>query len=278
MPAAKGSQAKGSKEGAAKPAAKPSPVQSSPTKIKGIPKPESAAIPAQGSEPNLAHDQIVQALSRSLERGMQGLGNVPDLLTEILRTGAWRMRTLAKTGECVTFTCFSAFVVTPPPNGLGASVRNLEQLCRDNLPALALLDQAVRNPQGGRRSRQAAVQQTAGSEGEQKTPFKNDNVQDDLRLAKTEGSKGPIVKAATGNSRRAALRRLADQRPDLYQRVLASEMTAHAAAQAAGFRSEVFSVPRNLVGLERALRRRLGEKELTELVRRLSRKTAPPEL
>jgi hypothetical protein len=51
--------------------------------------------------------------------------------------------------------------------------------------------------------------------------------------------------APTGTSTEAALRRLAKDRPDLHTRVLAGEITAHAAMVEAGFRKKAASRKRS---------------------------------
>ena len=85
----------------------------------------------------------------------------------------------------------------------------------------------------------------------------------------------------SGNSTAAALRRLARDRPDLHARVVAGELTASAAARAAGFRSRTLTLPADdLVLLARTLGRHLSAAELDQLVAFLGyaprRATTPP--
>jgi hypothetical protein len=84
----------------------------------------------------------------------------------------------------------------------------------------------------------------------------------------------------SGNSTAAALRRLARDRPDLHARVVAGSLTASAAAQAAGFRQPMLSLPRDPLLLARALVRHLDPAELDALVAFLGyeprRATTPP--
>jgi len=187
----------------------------------------------------LQNDEVVQALSRSLARGIDGLGNVPSLIISILQSGAWRDRQLGITGETIHFDRFEDFVVTPPLAGLGAQISDLERVCRDNTQALSLLDRALRRRRGRR-------------------PRVPDMITSDI------GDKAP-----TGNSRRSALRRLERQRPDLYTQVLSGDLTAHRAAVLAGFRPETFTVVHDVNQIERALRQRLSPIELKDLAQRI---------
>jgi hypothetical protein len=81
----------------------------------------------------------------------------------------------------------------------------LKNVCRGDLDATDLIDEAVRNPVG-------TNQHVGGN-----------NV---TRLGRPEG-----------NSRDKALRRLRDRRPDLHARVLGGELSAHRAMIEAGFRT-----------------------------------------
>ncbi len=81
-----------------------------------------------------------------------------------------------------------------PPEGLGAGIRTLKHLCRDDAEALDLLDRMTQTPHGGdHKSDQASI--------------KFDNVQVD-------------TPAPTGNSKDAALRRLRKDRPDLHAKTV----------------------------------------------------------
>jgi hypothetical protein len=62
------------------------------------------------------------------------------------------------------------------------------------------------------------------------------------------------------------LRRLRDQRPDLHRRVLAGELSPHAAMLEAGFRRPTFTVPAdNMQDLAAALVRHLDHQQIEEL-------------
>lgn len=104
---------------------------------------------------------------------------------------------------------FSGFLTADPFDGLGIAVEYARRIVGDDKQTLDLLDQALQGRQGTRTDLL-------------------DNVQE--------------VKAPTGNSESAALRRLRKDRPDLHAQVLNGELSAHAAAVQAGFRPKTFTV------------------------------------
>jgi len=82
-------------------------------------------------------------------------------------------------------------------DGLGTDLPTIKRLCRDDMEAVDLVDRVTARPHGGDHSK-----------------F------DNSKLART---------AATGTTRDYALRRLRKDRPDLHERVIAGELTPHAA-------------------------------------------------
>lgn len=154
-------------------------------------------------------DDVIDALRHALGEGEHGLHAFPALLKRVLKERLWRERTVAKTRRTVMFDRFEKFVVTPPLEGLGASVSVIRNLVRDDIEATALLDAELQRPTGNPTFGDAAIV---------------DNVHDSERPA--------------GNTRQAALRRLRKDRPDLLERVVTGELSAHAAAVEAGFRKQ----------------------------------------
>ncbi len=71
---------------------------------------------------------------------------------------------------------------------------------------------------------------------------------------------------STENDASYALRRLKRDAPELAQRVLAGELSAHAAAIEAGFRPKTITVPLEPRAMARAIRRRLSDEDLDTLV------------
>lgn len=170
-----------------------------------------STAPGMSMETAIRNGQIVNSLQSAMRDGASGLRDFPALLKRIIRERMWSLVYVESIKACVEFKTFSEFVSAGPPEGLGADVRTLKHLCRDDTEALDLLDVATQTPNGGdRRSEQAAIS--------------FDNV-------KTE--------APTGNSRDAALRRLRKDRPDLHALVISGEMSANSAMVEAGFRKRL---------------------------------------
>jgi hypothetical protein len=103
----------------------------------------------------------------------------------------------------------------------------LKRMCGDNpeaLDALDTLDEAVRGLHGGDR----------------KSPEARINV-DIVNV-------DPSTHRPTGNAADTALRRLRDQAPALHSRVLAGDLSPHAAMVEAGFRKRTITIKADPVG------------------------------
>ena len=150
-------------------------------------------------------DTLVRSLAAMMKQGEAGLSHVPKLVTQIIKTDAWRERVTAL-GHPAAFAHFEQFVTTAPLAGLGVSMGFLRDMCRIDAVALDALDQVMQGRQG------------------QRTDLGNN-------VPEVEGR-------PEGNTRAKALRRLRAHRPDLHARVLAGELSAHRAMVDAGFRRE----------------------------------------
>lgn len=154
----------------------------------------------------------------------------------------------------VRHSSFEAFATTPSPRGLDLdSVDQLMGMCTgaDRNRALSLIDEACRNPDGnptGRNQHSPPVDEVGTF----------DNIQGSLPESSTV--------APTGTSQSAALRRLRTQRPDLHARVLANELSPHAAMVEAGFRRRTVSVrPDDPESIIATLRRQMTSEKFKEL-------------
>jgi len=187
-------------------------------------------------------DAVVQSLSICLVDGGFALAKVPGLVKRLLKEDGWRERIVVRTGQRVTFTSFEDFVSAKPLEGLGSTISQVRNCCRDDPKALDAIDCVVQRTHGGSRN---------GS-------FKFNNVK--------------LEKPPMGNSAAAALRRLRDARPDLHRQVLAKKKTAHAAMIEAGFRHRTATVPvDDLDALINALARTLGARRWRVFTRKLTR-------
>lgn len=176
----------------------------------------------------------VQPLHRALSSGEEGLQGVPFYVKELLRSGAWR-EYRSPMGHVPRYEAdqFVRFVETPMTAGLGCTVELITRLVRDDEEALDLLDQALQRAPG-------------------------------IHAVNNINSR-PV-----GTSRSQALRRLRKDRPDLHARVLANELTPHAAMLEAGFRRRTITVPLEVTAAATTLRRHFTSDQLDALVKELT--------
>jgi hypothetical protein len=147
--------------------------------------------------------RVVSSLQHSLAEGAHGIDCVPKLIVRVIAENLWREFYCEPMQSEVRHESFERYVTDNLPTGLGTTIRFLKNLCRDDAEALEAIDRAT-----------------------QREPCKHavDNVNSNERPA--------------GNSRDAAIRRLRKDRPDLLEKVIAGQLSAHAAAIEAGHRKK----------------------------------------
>lgn len=180
-------------------------------------------------------DTVVSCLGQAMLDGESGLKNVPGLLLRVINEDLWQERVIAQTGERATFRRFVDFVATKPLEGLGADLPTLKRLCADNPAALDALDRV-----------------TVQSPGRPKTENRNNvtNYEEPDR----------------GNRADYALRKLRADAPDMHARVLAGELSPHAAMVEAGYRKKNYQIPAEPEAAARALLRKFTADELQQIV------------
>jgi hypothetical protein len=136
---------------------------------------------------------------------------------------------------------FREFIEAPPLRGLGEKLEDIERLIADDAESLVRLRELV---VAGRGNPTGNNQYGNGD---------NVTISTDL-FDKPEPSK---PQAERGNSRAYALTRLKKERPDLFDRVAAKELTANRAAIEAGWRK----VPSALETLQRAWKKASSEEQ-----------------
>ncbi len=186
-----------------------------------------------------ARGALNDALGSALRHGGAALGDVPELLRKVLVEETWRDYIGANRKQ-MHHEHFADFVVTPPLAGLGADLALIKRILADPRyrKILDLLDQALQNPDGGDLDRRTTV----------------DNI---------HGGRRP-----SGTSQMAALRRLRKDRPDLHAKVLADELSAHAAMIVAGYRPRTISVRLDsMTRVADTLRRNLTDDQVNDLLR-----------
>ncbi len=176
---------------------------------------------------------VVGALTRALLDGSRDLGTVPGLLVRIIDEELWRDRIDPTSGRRYEFRAWKEFVEKSGPDGLGSKIEQLAGICRGNQAALAALERAAPSHQGSR------------------TDLDN-NVNE--------------VDRPEGNSAAQALRRLRTQRTDLHARVVAGELSPHAAMIEAGFREPTITISLDPQKAARTLARRFGPDGVAALI------------
>lgn len=185
-------------------------------------------------------DRLVDTLGSALRHGGSALSDVPELLERVLRDKVWQHFTTRR-GDPVTHERFADFVTTPPLDGLGASVRLIQNVvngieCKAKRRQVQdLLDRALQNPA---------------------------HIHHDDNIVQ--------VKAPQGNSADRALRKLRADAPELHAQVLAGILSAHAAMVQAGFRPRTFTVRPEPTSAARTLRKHMTADQLAELARLLT--------
>jgi hypothetical protein len=184
---------------------------------------------------------VISSAAQMLSSGDVNLDTMPQLILRIIGEDMWRQRAIPQLGWKLSpeFTSFDEFVTASPLAGLGTSVQMLHDVCRRDTRALEAIDRVTAIEPGTHRP--------------------NDN----------------IMRSDQGTSQTYALRRLRKDRPDLLERVLDGEMSAHRAMVAAGFRPQTITVrtddPQHVA---RALCKHLAPGQIREL-RELLGETIP---
>ena len=141
--------------------------------------------------------QLCDELDRGLRGSEVNLTTVANTIVVVLRDKAWQRRRV-RTGEIVECESFAELLTAPPLKGFGEDPKKVEALLKDDAEALRMFREAVTPPQG-------------------KHHLNN-------------------IKMKGGTARAYTLSRLHKKNPKLYARVVAGELSAHAAAIEAGIR------------------------------------------
>lgn len=189
----------------------------------------------------LTNYRVISSARLAVRDGMGGLHGVPALLKRILKEEMWREFVIAETGQVQTYDRFIDFITEPPLEGMGTDLKTVTKLCEDDPEALDLLNKATIKGQGDRRELHSNI-------------MKFDT-------------------ASQGTTRAYSLRRLAADAPMLHTRVLAGELSPHAAMVEAGLRDRTISIPVDAEKAARAIRRHFTPDQIATLVDLLTEET-----
>lgn len=210
----------------------------------------------------LQNDTYVSQLRSAIGEGEAALSDVPGLLKCVLKDDRWRKRTI-RTGDVVEFQRFEDFVRSLPLEGLGADMSLIRRICSDDKEALDLLDKALKHSPGPPPKPKPVEKPREAKSAPQSEPTGERTESVNI----VNGSKGEL--RPFGNSSARAIRHLRESRPDLHAKVVAKELSPHAAMIEAGFRRKTITIPLEPASAARVLRRHFDEAQLRELARLL---------
>lgn len=193
---------------------------------------------------------IIMAVRRLLDKGTLGIDGAKSylkmLMQPIEKDGAmiyrWQFYRMVESSGVTILDAtknppktFREFIEAPPLRGLGERLEDIERLIADDDEAVVMLRKLTTPAKGG------ADKNPKGLGGKSQ---KIDNAYN-ISIVKNElhstgdlfpPEKAKKQKANAGNSRAYTLTRLKKERPDLFERVCAKELSANAAAIKAGWR------------------------------------------
>lgn len=173
---------------------------------------------------------VVRSVAEIITHGGRDLETLPGLIIRVVKEDMWQQRAIPQLSWRLSpeFGSFEEFVTTGPLDGLGITIKELKDLCSHGEKAIEATDAIDRVTQ-----REAYVH--------------------------PDVSNRHIIGRPAGTTRARALRRLRKDRLDLHERVLAGEITPHAAMIEAGFWPRTMTIPADLPAAARALRKRMPD-------------------
>lgn len=201
-------------------------------------------------------DKIV-LLSKQLRNGAQSMSNVPHLIKQVLDQEMWKLFQHPSANQPVdnSHLTFIDFVMAQPPTGLGAQLKDLENILIVQTRSSDEKDAEVAREALDLLSRE--VGKSLDEMGLQSIP---ESIIDKLERKTSTSS----------NAKASALRRLQRERPDLYDQIIEGKYSINQAMITAGFRKRRFSIPQDdISGAANAIRNRLTLDQILALIREL---------
>jgi hypothetical protein len=138
------------------------------------------------------------------------LSDLPGLISKIIREKVWERR--IHNGRLIELPNLRALITEPFPRGWSEQPDKIEAIIKSDVESLALFREAMVEGPGGSGSNQYEIKESAI----------NDNIINTL--------------SSQGTSKAYTVSRLKRDRPDLFEKVVAGELSANKAAIEAGFR------------------------------------------
>ena len=182
--------------------------------------------------------QLLDALYFSVRDGKK-VDNIPGLIDQLLAEDIWKEVYVEETEQTVTYDKFEDFVTTPPPEGLGTKVKDLQRLIGEDKGTLDKLTDALQGKPGQKRK-----------PGQTIVDFSNS-------------------KRRANSSRFMNIRLLREKHPDLLQRVLNKEISLTEAMIEAGYKKKRISVYAEVEPVVQKLKTEFSKKELNRIIQLL---------
>jgi hypothetical protein len=141
-------------------------------------------------------------------RNSDVLFRAPDLLKDVIKKQRWKHWHWI--GKQFVAPSLGAYLTAHPPKGIGAKLSAVKRVISDDPEALEMFHQETTASRGGDHTK--------------KDQSNHDNIM--------------IARAEQGTSRAYTLSRLKSERRDLFERVIAGELSANKAAEHAGWRKK----------------------------------------
>ncbi len=189
----------------------------------------------------------VKRLYSRLREHKYDLVSVPSLIRQIVKNDLWRKFRVEKTGQVVEHDSFLEFITQPPPEGLGATYKNLWILCLDDVEAQEMLASLVPNE---------SVPTLIDKVNEAKPSLDKLSKNLDFLRLKKEAEKKANKKAA----------KLLQQIQEGVKDEKGKPITPYRALVELGIRKKTTSIPKTVSGAATKLQRIFNQKQIGEIV------------
>jgi hypothetical protein len=189
--------------------------------------------------------QWVKILNEGIHYGGSALREIPDTIKRVIRKGMWRRYLLGIV--VVEFDTFEDFVTTKAPYGLDATVEQIIKLCDGDTEAQRMIEGELKRGPGA----------PLGNTNNRYSSKEEDTIVNNVNSC---------IERPMGNSKRAGIRKLEKDRPDLLEEVEAGKMSIHNAMVEAGFRKQTWTAPGDFEELAVAIKKRYPANQLCRMV------------
>jgi hypothetical protein len=191
-------------------------------------------------------DKVV-LLSKQLRSSSLSSSNIPYLIRDVIEGDMWRVFNHPSAGQLIDnhTKSFAQFVKTPPPDGLGSEVKIIENV----LIACTKSDNA-RDSKVAQEAITAFSQALTGKIGTNQYIEGRDNI---------------TTLSERGTSKSYAHRKLCKDAPEIYQRVINGEISAHAGMVEAGYRKKQITFTHDVDSAVKMLRNKFTPAELEKI-------------